>query len=188
MPNLNHRATFRLYHLDKHPGPLGVFFRRLAKKKNRNVAVVATARKLVTIAYLMLKTREPYRYAQPATVQAKLARLRIRGGGRRRKTGTKKGSTQHPNYGTGNRSKRIPPLQEVCRKEAVAEPRPLEELPAGEQRMLADAGLLAVIAGQRQETFRAKALGGGPSGPKPRPQTPTGSPSSPAKALAEVAK
>ena len=28
-------------HLDKHPGPLGHFFRRLLRKKNRNVAVVA---------------------------------------------------------------------------------------------------------------------------------------------------
>jgi len=33
-------------HADRHPGPLGVFFRRLAHKKGRNVAVVATARKL----------------------------------------------------------------------------------------------------------------------------------------------
>ena len=173
-------------HLDKHPGPLGVFFRRLAKKKNRNVAVVATARKLVTIAYLMLKSNEPYRYAQPATVQAKLSRLRIRGGGRRRKTGTKKGSGQHPNYGTGNRSKRIPPLQEVCQTEGLPEPKPLEQLPPGEQRMLKNAGLLPVVAVQRGEMFRAKAIGGGPSGPKPRPQTPTGSPSSPVMALAEA--
>ena len=30
-------------HLDKHPGPLGHFFRRLCRKKNRNVAVVAGA-------------------------------------------------------------------------------------------------------------------------------------------------
>ena len=174
-------------HLDKHPGPLGVFFRRLARKKNRNVAVVATARKLVTIAYLMLKTNEPYRYAQPATVQAKLSRLRTRGGGKRRKTGTKKGSGRHPHYGTGIRSKRIPPLQEVCRKEGIVEPKPLRELPAGEQRMLKESGLLQVVAAQRQETLRAKALGGGPSGPKPRPQTPTASLSSPSvEVLAEA--
>ena len=38
-----------------HPGPLGVFFRRIQKRKNYNVAAVATARKLVTIAFLMLK-------------------------------------------------------------------------------------------------------------------------------------
>ncbi len=31
-------------HLDKHPGPLGHFFRRLLKKKTRNVAVVAAAK------------------------------------------------------------------------------------------------------------------------------------------------
>jgi transposase len=56
----------------EHPGPLGAFFRRLRKRKARNVAIVATARKLVTIAYLMLKNNEPYRYAQPDRVRAKL--------------------------------------------------------------------------------------------------------------------
>ena len=60
-----------------HPGPLGVFFRKLAKKKNRNVAVVASARKLVAIAWHMLKNNEPYRYAQPATLKAKFDRLRL---------------------------------------------------------------------------------------------------------------
>ena len=52
-------------HLDKNPGPLGHFFRRLLKKKNRNVAVVAAARKLAAIGWLMLKHNEPYRYAIP---------------------------------------------------------------------------------------------------------------------------
>ena len=33
-------------HADRHPRPLGAFFRRLAHMKNRNIAVVATARKL----------------------------------------------------------------------------------------------------------------------------------------------
>ncbi len=59
-------------HAAEHPGPLGAFFRRLLKRKTRNVAIVATARKLVTIAYLMLKNNEPYRYAQPDRVRAKL--------------------------------------------------------------------------------------------------------------------
>ena len=56
----------------QHPGPLGVFFRRLKAKKNHNVAVVATARKLVVIAHLMLKNQKPYRYAVPSTTQGKL--------------------------------------------------------------------------------------------------------------------
>jgi transposase len=45
----------------QHPGPPGVFFRRIRTRKNYNVAAVATARKLVTIAFLMLKNNEPYR-------------------------------------------------------------------------------------------------------------------------------
>ena len=59
-------------HAAEHPGPLGAFFRRLKKRKTHNIAIVATARKLVTIAFLMLKNNEPYRYAQPERVRAKL--------------------------------------------------------------------------------------------------------------------
>ena len=62
-------------HLGLHPGPLGVFFRRLAKRKNRNIAVVATARKIVTIAWHMLTRNEPYRYAIPKASQAKFMRI-----------------------------------------------------------------------------------------------------------------
>ena len=78
-------------HLDRHPGPLGAFFRRLARKKNRNVAVVACARKLVVIAYELLLHTQPYRYAQPGPTAEKLRRLRLRTGGTRRKTGSPKG-------------------------------------------------------------------------------------------------
>src|SRR4029077_757537 len=70
-------------HAAGHPGPIGAFFRRLTKRKTRNVAVVATARKLVTIAYLMLKNNEPYRYAKPETVRLKLAAVRRRAGVKR---------------------------------------------------------------------------------------------------------
>jgi transposase len=59
-------------HAAAHPGPLGAFFRRLRKRKPHTVAVVATARKLVTIAFLMLKNKEPYRYAKPERVRQKL--------------------------------------------------------------------------------------------------------------------
>lgn len=65
-------------HVARHPGPLGAFFRRLLKRKNRQVAIMAVARKLVTIAYLMLKNNEPYRYAKPKLVATKLAVLRRR--------------------------------------------------------------------------------------------------------------
>src|SRR3982751_4778950 len=66
-----------------HPGPIGAFFRRLRRRKKYNVAVIATARKLVTIAYLMLKNNEPYRYAKPELVKGKLdeCRRKARGAG-----------------------------------------------------------------------------------------------------------
>jgi transposase len=46
-------------HAAAYPGPIGTFFRHLRKSKSRNVAIIATARKLVTIAYLVLKANEP---------------------------------------------------------------------------------------------------------------------------------
>jgi transposase len=97
-------------HLAAHPGPLGHFFRRLAKKKNRNVAVVAVARKLVVIAWHMLRNNEPYRYAQPLLTQTKLAALRVAATGQRRTSGPAKGTPRSGNYGTGQGIRRVPTL------------------------------------------------------------------------------
>jgi len=44
-------------------------------RKYRQVAIVAVARKLVTITYLMLKNKEPYRYATPTLMLQKFAAL-----------------------------------------------------------------------------------------------------------------
>jgi hypothetical protein len=57
-------------HMGLYSGPPGVFVRRLAKRRNRNTAIVATARKLVTMAFLMLKHNEVYRYAKPELMAA----------------------------------------------------------------------------------------------------------------------
>jgi transposase len=66
------------------PGPLAGFYKKLRKKKNHGIAVVAVARKLVTYAWHILKNEEPYRYASPGTTATKLSRIRLRGGGERR--------------------------------------------------------------------------------------------------------
>jgi len=124
-------------HLDRHPGPLGVFFRRLMRKKNRNVAVVATARKLVAIAYHMLKNNEPYRYSQPRPTQDKLARLRVRATGQKRRTGPRKGTLCRRSP-EGVPMRTIPSLPEVYAKEGLPPCRPLSQLPPGEQRLLRD--------------------------------------------------
>jgi transposase len=129
-------------HVDKHPGPLGAFFRRLAQKKNRNVAVVATARKLATVAWHMLHNEEPYRYAQPKTVEAKLARLRVRATKTRRRSGAPKGAPRSENYGTGTAFRTTPSLAEALQKEDLPRPRAIAELPAGEIKALQQANTI----------------------------------------------
>lgn len=119
-----------------HPGPLGAFFRRLLKRKNRNVAIVATARKLVVIAWQLLVTQEPYRYAQPTATQTKFARLRLKATGQRQKCGVVAGSVRPASFGTGLRTKPIPSLPQVLRKAEVPPAQTLSQLPAGELRML----------------------------------------------------
>jgi len=75
------------HHVRTHPGPLGAFFRRVTNRHGYNVAVVATARKLVVVAWHMLKANEPYRYAQPQTIEYKLEQLRVTATGEKRKRG-----------------------------------------------------------------------------------------------------
>jgi transposase len=116
-------------HLDKHPGPLGHFFRRLCRKKNRNVAVVAAARKLATIGWLMLTHNEPYRYAVPKNTEAKLSRLRVKATGERRKGGSPKGVKCVAKLPGGSRTIRA--LGDVCRNQGLPAPRPLS---SGERR------------------------------------------------------
>jgi hypothetical protein len=124
-------------HVAKHPGPLGVFFRRLAQRKNRNVAVVAVARKLVVIAWHMLTKNEPYRYAQPRPTETKLQRLRVQATGQKRKSGPKAGDNR-PKLGPGVKSFTIKPLAQVCQEEGLPGP---GTPPAGEARTVANAGV-----------------------------------------------
>jgi transposase len=127
-------------HLDDHPGPLGVFFRRIARKKNRNVAVVATARKLVTIAWHMLRNNEPYRYALPASTEEKLRRLRVLATGQRRKTGPPRGRPAAAPLAPGLRSKTIQGLPAVYASEGLPA---LSAPKAGEVRMMEQTGVAA---------------------------------------------
>lgn len=123
-------------HVASHPGPLGHFFRRLLAKKNRNVAVVATARKLVTIAWHMLRNNEPYRYAQPLPTQHKLLALRVRATGQRRRPASRKGMPRSASYGTGAQTRLRPTLQAVYAGEGLPGSRALDSLPGGERLLL----------------------------------------------------
>ena len=138
-------------HVAKHPGPLGNFFRKLATRKSRNVAIVAVARKLVVIAWHMLKKNEPYRYALPDSTKTKLSRLRVAGTRKPRRGGSPKGSARPQHYGEGL-GRNVPALDEVLSSESLP---PLQPLSAGEQRQLAAAGL-ATFAGQLRKPSRRK--------------------------------
>jgi transposase len=150
----NSRARWMLVeaaqHLDTHPGPLGCFFRRLLRKKNRNAAVTAAARKLAWIGWRMVTAGEPYRYAIPQSTQAKLARLRVKATGQRRRGGVPKGQKAvAKQVGQVGSSRTIKALGDVYQSEGLPSPRPLSP---GEQRTVRRTGcgdLVARIAATR---------------------------------------
>ncbi len=117
-------------HASRHPGPIGPFFRRLVKRKNRSVAIVAVARKLVTIAYLMLKNNEPYRYARPALMHDKFAALKML----QKKPRSPRSA---PRSATG-----LAEIYQAAGPPNVTSP---EVLPAGEQRMLTERKLKSYV-------------------------------------------
>jgi transposase len=145
----------------RHPGPLGHFFRRLAQKKTRNVAVVATARKLVVIGWHMLMKNEPYRYAQPLTTETKLQKLRVQATGERRKRGPAKGTFAKPKCQPGVKTRTIKPLAQVLAEENLP---PLGALPAGEGKTIAASGAADFVASLNE----ARVVPRGPKGSRKR--------------------
>lgn len=119
-------------HLGQYRGPLGQTFRKIAKRKNRKVAVVACARKLAVLVWHVLRTGEPFRYAEPKSLQAKFSRLRVRATGRRRRGGVPKGTVRSAQYGHG-RTRALPSLPEVLADNGLPQTAPLAR---GEKRML----------------------------------------------------
>jgi transposase len=119
-------------HLAHYRGPLGQTMRRIVKRKNRNVAVVACARKLAVLLWHVLSSGEPFRYAEPTTLQAKYARLRVRATGQRRRGGIRKGTPRSPQYGHG-RTRALPSLPQVLAENSLPEVAPLRK---GERVML----------------------------------------------------
>jgi transposase len=133
----------------RHPGPLGYFFRRLKKRKPHNVAVVAVAHKLALLAWHLLTTGEPYRYALPQTTAVKLRDLRIQATGKTRSRGPVTG-TKVPVKARGRapQGRVIKPLAVVYQNEGVPVASPA---PAGERRHLAESKLEAFAESLQQE-------------------------------------
>jgi hypothetical protein len=151
-------------HLDKHPGPLGHFFRKIMKKKCRNVAVVSGARKLAVIGWMMLNSNDTYRYSIPKTTEAKLAKLRVKATGQKRKGGAGKGVKAVAKLAGGSRT--IKSLTQVCTLEGLPEPRPLS---SGEQRTVKAADCQVFVAQIAASQIVPRPKGGG----RPRSRKPS---------------
>jgi transposase len=90
--------------LRKVPGPMRALYRRVARRKNHNIAVVAVARKLIELVHHLMINEEDYIYKLPRLTQEKRARWRYLA---RQKTGVRLASAARkiagrPTlYGTG---------------------------------------------------------------------------------------
>jgi hypothetical protein len=93
----------------------------------------------------MLKANEPYRYARPLAVEYKLEHLRVQATGEKRKLGVAKGTPRSATYGSGQRRQRVRSLGQVCERAALPLPKTVEQLPAGELRMLENSDTLKFV-------------------------------------------
>lgn len=77
----------------KTPGPLRAFYQRVRQRRGAQVAIVATARKLASLAWQLLTTGQDYAFKRQTIVDRKLRALELRAGaptqrGRQHQPGT----------------------------------------------------------------------------------------------------
>ena len=130
-----------------HPGPLGYFFRRMKQRKCHNVAVVAVAHKLALLAWHLLKTGEPYRYALPRATEDKLAKLRSAATGQKRRGGLGQGVDLRKARPSGQKGRTQRSLPDVYVSEQIPAAAPA---PAGERRHIAELKLEAFVQALQQ--------------------------------------
>ncbi len=73
------------------PGPLSAFFQRISSKRGKQVAAVATARKLAVLVWHMLTNNQDYAWTRPALLQWKLRELELKAGHASHRGGNKPG-------------------------------------------------------------------------------------------------
>ena len=67
------------------PGPLRAFGQRVGGRRGHQVAVVAVARKLASLAWRLLTSGQDYAFASPSRVALKLRRIELRAGAPRQR-------------------------------------------------------------------------------------------------------
>jgi len=129
--------------LRKAPGPMRALYRRVARRKNHNVAVVAVARKLVEIIHHLLTNEEDYIYKIPRLTQEKRARWRYLA---RQKTGVRlasaarKISGRPTLYGTGIGIQGRKLKSQIAKQAAANAERLYEAIVEQRKQKLADPG------------------------------------------------
>ncbi len=73
------------------PGPLHAFFLRIQSRKGKQVAAVATARKIAVLAWHLLTKQEDYAWARPALVAMKQRQMQLNAGAVSRRGGNAPG-------------------------------------------------------------------------------------------------
>jgi hypothetical protein len=69
------------------PGPLHAFFVRIQNRKGKQVAAVATARKIAVLAWHLLTKQEDYAWGRPALVAMKQRQMQLKAGANSRRGG-----------------------------------------------------------------------------------------------------
>ena len=87
------------WHAARDTGPLRAFHQRIKARRGANIATVAVARKLVVIAWNMLRRGEEYAFARPSLHREKLRRFELMLGAERQQ-----GSASRPLGGRSRRS------------------------------------------------------------------------------------
>jgi hypothetical protein len=67
----------------RQPGPLHSFYQRVRARRGHSVAIVAAARKLACLFWVLLTREEDYAYAQPSLTRKKLRQLELTAGAQR---------------------------------------------------------------------------------------------------------
>ena len=62
------------------PGPLRAFYRRVSQRRGTQVAVVATARKMVVLCWHLVTKDQDYAFARPSLVAHKRRKLELAAG------------------------------------------------------------------------------------------------------------
>ncbi len=66
----------------RNPGPMHAFYQRIRSRRGHQVAIVATARKLACLFWVLLWRQQDYAFGQPSLTAKKLRRLEITAGAR----------------------------------------------------------------------------------------------------------